>query len=198
MPPNDPKLVRRLVLARQLGGPDSGPGNSIGVLPQGILEAVAELAQAPHGGLRETLGGAAGLALPQDHTGPQDNGVVEAELPDGILHPLLHLAVGGPAGQEAVGAGAGDEYKRGDAGFLGRLGQLDVEVVVNLALVLETAGLGARGAQGGEDGGWGGREAGQRGGPFGSVGVDDGAEVRRGGLGGAAGDCVDGLVDVAG
>lgn len=146
-----------------------------------------------HKPLEEALNEAALLTLAQDEARPHDDALVELELLDRRLDALLHLAIGRRSRQEAIGASAGDEDEGLDAGLLRGARNLDVEVVVNLPLVFDAAGGRAGGADGGEGDVRRGREADERGGPLVSVGVDDGVEVGRLGLGRAAGDGGDGL-----
>lgn len=72
------------------------------------------------------------------------------------------------------------------------MGEGEVEVVVDLALGFEGAGLGFCGAEGGKEdgGGWG--EGFQAVGPFGAIGLDDGGEGWRCGGEVFARDGVDG------
>lgn len=106
------------------------------------------------------------LPLPEDHTRPQDNGLLKVQLLDGILNTYLHLAVRHVDAQQTPCARAGDEDVGLHAGLLRGLGVLDAQVVVDLPLVLDPASCSPGGAHGVEDGGGLGTEIGDDAAPF--------------------------------
>lgn len=100
----DPVLVGRAALGGDLGGADSSAGDDVVLLANGILHALAEEAQRPHGGVEEAAAGLGRLAGAEDGAGPHDDGVVEAGVAQGVLDANLHLAVGGRRGRCAASA----------------------------------------------------------------------------------------------
>jgi hypothetical protein len=144
------------------------------ILSQAVLESAADGAEPRGDLLQKVLRRAALLPLAQDQAGPQDDRVLEADLLHVVFELALHLRVR-HHGRARRAAGR-DEHVRVDAGLLGGLGQVQVQVVVDLALLREPAGLGAGGAEPREEGGRGGR-GGEGLGPGLRVGGLDGLEL---------------------
>lgn len=111
-----------------------------------ILQPLADLVQATHQVLKESILG--DLPVAQDGARFQDDGLLEADVLDGVLDTVLHLAVGGHVRDQTTGSGARDEHVSLDACLLGSPRVLDAEVMIDLPLVLDAASLGARGADG--------------------------------------------------
>jgi len=105
--------------------------------------------------LKNVLSGATLLPLPKQQARPHDDRVLETNLLHVVLELPLHLHVGHHG--RARRAGGRDEDVCVHAGLLGGLGQVQVQVVVDLALLREPAGLSAGCAEGGVEGGLDGR-----------------------------------------
>lgn len=130
-----------------------------------VLNALSQLIQIREDALQE---GILGPLPAEDHTGPQDNRMLEPELLDGIFHANLHPRVGhiGEGGENSSGPSAGDEHVRLHAGLLGRLGVLHAQVMVDLPLIPDPAGRSRCGADCVEDDRWPWREGGDCVAPF--------------------------------
>ena len=90
--------------------------------------------------------------LPVDnHTRPQDDGVLEIKLLDGIFHANLHLRVRHIASEKPSSACTGDENVSFHSRFFSGFGVLYAQVMVDLPLVLDPAGRRPSGADGVED-----------------------------------------------
>ena len=120
-----------------------------------------------------------GLLPSEDHTGPQDNGVLEIELLDGILDANFHLREGQVDREETSGPCAGDENVRLHSRLLGRFGVLYAQVMVDLPLILDSAGCRSCGADCVEDDRWLGRQGGDHAAPFRDVAFPEGLELGR-------------------
>lgn len=184
-----------LACSSNLGGPGEKKGGWH--LTKPVLQRRADLVQVLNQLLEEGRLGAR-LPLAEDGSGPQDDGLVEAEVLDGVLDADLHLGVGHEAPREGAGARARDVDVGLDAGGLGGLGVLDAQVVVDLPLVRQRAGGGARGAHGVEDERRDGLQGRDEAAPLGAVGLDERLELGRLGLGSAPGDGLDGGDKVGG
>lgn len=132
------------------------------------------------------------LPRPNNQSRSQNHRLLEVQRLDSVLELPLHLGI--PEARVRIGPAAADEHVDLDAGLLGRLRKLEVQVIVDLALVVEAACCGAGRAQGGEEE-IGSRLEGRDGaGPFGGV-FDDGIQLGVGGLGCAARERGDGADD---
>lgn len=154
------------------------------------------MVQKPQGPVEECLAKLAVLPLTHDDARPQHYGVLKFQLLHRVLHAVLHLGIREVIRQHAARAGAGDEDEGGGAGLLSGLGDLDVQIVVDLPLVSQAAGFLARGTETRKDGLGSWSEAREDGSPFCGVGIDDGVENGRGRFGCAAGYCGDRSVEL--
>ncbi|KID90857.1 hypothetical protein MAJ_10929, partial [Metarhizium majus ARSEF 297] len=151
-----------------------------------VLRPLSQLIQVSDNALKHRR---LGLFPADNHPGPQDNGVLEIKLLDGILdNTNLHLRVRQVARGKAPSAAARDEHVRLDARLLGRSGVLDAQVVVNLPLVLDAARRGSRRAHGVEDHARLGGKRGHRAAPFGGVCLFESLELGRLRAGGSSGN----------
>ena len=105
--------------------------------------------------------------------------MLEIELLDGILDANLHLRVGQVSEEETSGPCTGDKHVRLRSRLLGGFGVLDAQVMVDLPLILDSAGCCSCGADCVEDDRWPGRQGGDHAAPFRDVAFLEGLELGR-------------------
>ena len=84
------------------------------------------------------------LPIARNQARAYDDHVLKVNLGNLVFRLAFHTRIA--HGRVLIRAGGGDEDVCLDAGFVRFLSQLDVQVVVDLLLIREAAGVGARGA----------------------------------------------------
>ena len=103
-----------------------GAGDDVVVLGVAVAQTAVDLAETVEDGGDDRVAGVRDLAVAHDEARLQDDGLLEAELPDALLHAVLHLRVRPLRREPRPRARRGDEAESVDARGARGLGDLDV------------------------------------------------------------------------